>query len=298
MTTYSTKVSPPVGGYPNDNKLGGYGQTSNKYHKPRSVMGGDTGIYNPVGVYDKEIKEDEYEAYLKKKKKKKSISKKRRKRKKSKKTYNVSKRMNSFIGPTGHKQADDSFAYKGVTPFHYVDSATPLRAGNELDGDVLFESIIKEYVSEVICEFSRSAGRSGKTSISGKLNVKKSHNILGDKDLYPDSSMGPPMSSAYGGIKIGRTTNTNPNNKSVTNIVNKKTASGSDYLNAIATDEMLDAVGNFDDYDEELSSFQNLKKLDIKTNSLGNVGDKNNSMTRDILNVYRHDNKKEKLRNI
>lgn len=300
MSTYNIKVSPPVAGHPPSNVDGGYGRATNKFHKPRNVMGGDYGIYNPVGPHDKEIKQEEYEEHLRKKRNKKSSQKKKRKKKKSKKKYNVAKSINSFIGPTGHKQADDSFAYKGVTPFHFVDSATPLRAGNEINGEVLFESIIKEYVGEVISEFNRSAGRSGNTSISGKLSVKKSKNILGDKDPYPDSSMGPPMSPAYGGGKIGRTTNTNPNNKSVANIANKKTASGSHYFNANISDQMFgdnDIEEKFDDYSEDESSF------DYLTNKMSlnqvNIDDKitnhNYNVDRDKLNVSRHNSNVYKI---
>ena len=277
MSTYNTKVSPPVAGYPPTNVGGGYGRTTNKFHKPRAVMGGETGIYNPVGKYDKEINQEEYEEFIEEENSEDSFD-----------DYDFNIELNRMIGTTGHKQADDSFAYKGVNPFHYVDSSTALRAGHNIEGDLVFESIIKEYVKEVINEFGRSTGRSGKTSISGKQHIKRSNNMLGSNNPYPkiDATLSPSGKS----YNVGHKT---------TNVKIKRTASGSDYSNAVATDEMLDSVGNFENYDEELSSFQNLKNnLDIETNSLGSVGNKNKSRSRDEFNVYRHNNKKLKHRNI
>ena len=161
-----------------DNRTGlGYGQTQNKFHKPRPVKSGEYGIYTPKGNWDNEIEQDR-------------LKRKKRRKRKSKKKVKVAAKMSKMTFSSQFRDAVDSLSYRSSDPFSYVGAAgaghTSLRAHDEKSSDdALLEELLREYISE---------------SISASVYVRKSS---GDpyprKNVVSDKAAGQAPSYTRGG---------------------------------------------------------------------------------------------------
>ena len=156
----------PSPSYYDSRKDLGYGK-DNKYHKPRSTMGGDYGIYNPKGQWDNELEleklcdcseedcdicnEDEFSE--------------------------LNAKQDRMTFSSVFRRATDSMAKKGTTPFSFVDSSTRLDLSHDIKEKELLEDFIRESISGTY--WLRKSPSNILNNTGGELYTRK--NVTSDK---------------------------------------------------------------------------------------------------------------------
>jgi len=152
---------------------------------------GGTGIYNGRGPYDV-VAEEEWEDYLA------GIDPEDEM---SEEEYFIAIGIHRKTGASGFQSANDSLPY--YDKFSAVPNAagsghtTMVAASNKIEGSLISEEFLKEYIYEVLNE-------NGGTPMSVNYHLNKPGH---SGKLHPKGSLGPPTSPASRSFNVGRITN-------------------------------------------------------------------------------------------
>ena len=150
---------------------------------------GGTGIYNGRGPYDV-VAQEEWEEYIRGVNPEDEMSEEE---------YLLAIGINRKIGKSGFQSANDSQPHYdkfSATPNAAGSGHTALVANNNIEGSLIFEEFLKEYIYEVLNE-SRGASMSANYYLNKAGHRGK---------LHPPESVGPPLSPSGRSYNTGRIT--------------------------------------------------------------------------------------------
>jgi hypothetical protein len=198
---------------------------------------GGMGIYNGRGPFDV-VAEEDWEDHLARIDPEDEMSEEE---------YFIAVGINRKTGPSGFQSANDSRPH--YDKFSAVPNAagsghTALAANNNIEGSLIFEEFLKEYIFEVLNE-------NGGSSMSVNYHLNKAGH---SGKLHPPGSVGPPLSPGGGrSFNVRRITQSGNRKNRVS--YDKTTSSGVQAMkNFHNPDELLTNIEEFENDKEEVNT--------------------------------------------